>query len=1547
MCTQPFGESQVSSLYAWLCTGFCKKKIDHIAQVHFGIEDCLVINAQLGSQLLRYIPHGRLKGDFPDSLLLGYAHWLNVDNSQVEFRPLEQAWQPCASNWLLSFNHAVAVPATMKRHRCTMVDVRSQLYQELANILTSLDRPEYMVVYLTSDDTIVTEMVRLRLRFFVNEEGALESPELNATVDRDQDIGCFYGLKNKLVLRDSKQKYHRSVLIPYGDAQLFKETHHTIVRIEPPEEPHIRYFRYSLDPHLNVLRGPVEMLGVLYQAYMHALTGFVLPDPATKRCGTAEALRILRQARLRSSLPLQEGCITLLGHLAALSPRRVYYPSHMRCMQSIEWNSDLGVLAQHDDFKVVVQEIIDYPRSFSMLHAVSGEAKDAGVKCYQNRGEQHLLERARLRHAQFYYAEFGSGTIYPVPRPSLYPARDRGSTSPKSRRVYEVATLIRDWTTNVPQFSDLYTTVASWKCVRISDLPVRRFTCNELLELSFGDAWGALYELCRSSDRHQDSYSLMSLFCTIAFKGDEQLTYLRPLLAIAFSGRFADLPLPGFGEEGRPLHVQCGQDLVSSEINDMIDANYAPFRSPPHISALSKARKKEIKEEIESYNTEKESCINQCRNAVVDQWPIERPELPDVPQLNRERASDACALLCTQWYQNRIFLSFLRQVQERLNAIVTDPTAGYNWSVPPALPRQTHPAKSSFQPPSLLDLLRSCEPTPAPRLKPPLKFCRPRVPQCYSSDTDSELRAFISRLCNEPDPCRREFGEGLQESLEALETSEVPCSPASLPVAQEVLERYCRDLEQQRDGLWATIHRTLTATHGAHETVASGVLWPKISVVSILSLLFTDRWQLVPDIWKSTLLTYAQSIASLRRCERLLAFCYHKDIDGFYKEAEALECEAWDAAKYPEWLLLEIENNITIRSLQAKVAQRMVKPDPPENSVLQLNMGEGKTTVIIPMTALALANGSLVPRIIVLKPLLRQSLNLLTQLLGEILNRPVYYIPFSRDTPLNKTTVKALQKIYRECQKRRGVLISLPEHILSFRLLGLDLVRKNPSLARKAIKLEMWLQDNCRNIIDESDEILDPKFQLVYTVGNQQSLDGEHDRWRVTQSLLALVEQQAKKLHSQDSTYLDIEYHAARYPIFHFLRTDTADTLIHMVLKAIYEHGLPGLPLHLWSQRIRQRAFNFIRFTRTTAQEDRTLRDAFEHGAYLRRLLVLRGLLVHRILKFALARPNRCLMAVPYRAKGIPSEHAEFGHPDVAITLTCLSYYYHGLSREQVRHCFTLVGKENEPAAEYQHWIQRELSTLPDELRALAGANLEDTRTFHEILYPHLQYQKGLIDFYLSRVVFPKEAKEFPHKLCSSAWDIPSRSNQPLTTGFSGTNDNRLLLPCSAPQRDLPDLLHTNAMVLNLLLQKENRQCILAQDSQGHPLRAEQLIDLIGRQDPPVRVIVDVGAQILELSNLSVAQRWLSITQSVDVEAAIFFDEHDEAVVVDRDGHVERLLSSAFQQRMGKCLLFLDQQHSRGVDLKLPLYYRAAVTLGPRLAKDRLVQGRCVLWDMC
>ncbi|OBT40106.1 hypothetical protein VE00_10011 [Pseudogymnoascus sp. WSF 3629] len=310
-------------------------------------------------------------------------------------------------------------------------------------------------------------------------------------------------------------------------------------------------------------------------------------------------------------------------------------------------------------------------------------------------------------------------------------------------------------------------------------------------------------------------------------------------------------------------------------------------------------------------------------------------------------------------------------------------------------------------------------------------------------------------------------------------------------------------------------------------------------------------------------------------------------------------------------------------------------------------------------------------------------------------------------------------------------------------------------------------------------------------------------------------------------------------------------------------------------------------------------------------------------------------MAVPYRAKGVPSLSSEFGHPDVAILLTYLSYYYTGMTQLQLYRCLDLILKESDPTHEYARWSKTSLD-LPDELKDLDGINIEDENLCVR-LFSHLKYNKAVADFFLSRVVFPQEGNEFRTKISSSGWDIPAPEDGYPTTGFSGTNDNRFLLPLSIQQQNLPDLHKTNAEVLNLLLRTENRQYISTKDDNGKRLSVPSLIKFIASQSPAIHVLIDVGAQVLEMRNREVVEEWLKC--DLDAKAAVFFDEDDEALVLDRDGHVERLLSSSFHHHLDGCLVYLDEVHTRGVDLKIPRKAHAAVTLGRRLAKDRLVQA--------
>jgi hypothetical protein len=302
----------------------------------------------------------------------------------------------------------------------------------------------------------------------------------------------------------------------------------------------------------------------------------------------------------------------------------------------------------------------------------------------------------------------------------------------------------------------------------------------------------------------------------------------------------------------------------------------------------------------------------------------------------------------------------------------------------------------------------------------------------------------------------------------------------------------------------------------------------------------------------------------------------------------------------------------------------------------------------------------------------------------------------------------------------------------------------------------------------------------------------------------------------------------------------------------------------------------------------------------------------------------------------VPSLRAEFGHPDVAIALTCLSYYYDGLTKDQLLLCFDLLAKLDDGKTEYGHWVELEHDDIPATLRQLNGVNTEDETQVDESLVPLLSRNKRVVDFYLSQVVFPRAAREFPEKLPTSAWDLVEDKKN-FTTGFSGTNDNRYLLPTSITQEDPNFVLGTSALVLQNLLRYENDRYECTEGDNGERESATAFLQRLVNQDPEIRVLLDVGAQVLELRNEELARHWLFLRP--EVSAAIFFNDSDHLTVVTQDGTIEPFISSPFNRQLEKCVVYLDDTHTRGTDLKFPKGMRAAVTLGPKVTKDRLVQG--------
>jgi hypothetical protein len=650
----------------------------------------------------------------------------------------------------------------------------------------------------------------------------------------------------------------------------------------------------------------------------------------------------------------------------------------------------------------------------------------------------------------------------------------------------------------------------------------------------------------------------------------------------------------------------------------------------------------------------------------------------------------------------------------------------------------------------------------------------------------------------------------------------------------------------------------------------------------------------------------------------------------------------------------------------------MISPRSGNNTAMQLNMGEGKSSVIVPIVVAVLADGAQLVRVIVPKALTAQMFHLLVDRLGGLVNRRIYFLPFSRSLQVNAQKVAALYEVMSECMKEGGILVAQPEHILSLKLVSVEKQlpqAEDGQLAPPLLNLQRWLHSHSRDILDESDEILHVRYQLVYTIGLQQHMEGFPDRWTITEQVLGLVSKHALSL--RELFPLGVEYErgpSGTFPHLRILHEDAGHNLISWIVQDVMKGLLPNFGFGQLHSGLRDAIRSFISCENVPPAEVQLVKDHAQQTSVWGGLLLLRGLLATGILLYAFRErrwrvdyglaPMRTMLAVPYRAKDVPAQRAEFGHPDIAIILTCLSYYYGGLSEEQLRLSFEILLKQDDPSLDYDLWV-RECPAVPESLQTLSGVNIKSSEQWNAFLFPLFKRNRATVDFYLSGVVFPKEAKEFPSKLSCSGWDLAEEKEHLLTgmsrirstiaeladsvtmLGFSGTNDGQYLLPFHITQHDPVHQRGTNAKVLSYLLQSENKHYVCMRRTSGERQATCEFLKILVSQKPEIRVLLDVGAQMLDLENYELAKAWLAI--SANTSAAIYFNEDDELTVLTRDGNTHLLISSPFAQQLDQCVVYLDDAHTRGTDIKFPSGFRAAVTLGPKVTKDRLTQGMYVL----
>ncbi|XP_065660131.1 uncharacterized protein LOC136084024 [Hydra vulgaris] len=1559
---------------------------------NFGL---VVVERRSSGDEYELIPFTVFKEHFPYFFVNNYSHWLckqtrTIFFRSVKFDDINFLKEESNDNFLyrLYLQNGILYDSRRKRY---LVNIQSNTFKDIYSCsgVKRLELKEYVHLWLNSEEIVEhdkfklnIELPRMDLSFGIEEKtGKLFSSEYTGMVvsNIQGGFGTLIGLENGLLLCEDKPVVkkgylgqYKILILPYTKNIKFtksKITNHQKVNIELTELFSPPYFAYNIDDRLCELRGPANQVSWVYLALLHAMTSSSLPDPFTKLTGTESSMRLLQLGRTFSCKPLEQSELHIIKSIVNLAPKRKFYTKSL--VHTVKWLENLQSSYAYDGL-ALASEILENRAD------LSNELFLAETKNQKKQNKNTLTKRAYWRYrcllnsSARLHAE-NEETIGMFPKKQL--AWRYINECDETMFKYKESRLLMEnfYRWNGIYFSpyNLWGFVEQKKAIKDQQVSIN-FSLSLSRNLNVIDSYLFLYKLAQEVHKeHFCRFEFSLLLSFLVFNGeDKDLVY--SLLAVAILG--IDIEPPVERDYQNLNETDFDLNAIKFAINNETYSfkQYLNINSEYCLDYLEREKMRNL------YESLKKKALVTLENFIKSQWQYKNVDfdLHSNDVVNISNLKNKVLELFKRWNTNGKLELFFKQVENQIytkNAVIK-----INDTL---IPLFLNPQNVTFFPKSF-ELKVSMKVLPINqeavklfRKKSVVNHIKPFGKTAQRQIQSEKVLSLFDISDNKNDALFEFMKKAMNTSCNYYSKNESLSLKENLYQNAKYIFDECQmslmiNNKKARD-LWSEVSDAMKpqANDLVGYAFTYGGLWRRITPVVLipcilpltslsLSLLYLDNKDLLPQSIIDRIGALVVCWTAEQKAIRCLKLLQNKSSSVVLsRELRNLGHENWIPSSNPEWLILELEGNFLIRPIQIDIARSMLNAN--KNFVQQLNMGEGKTSVIVPLLAVSLATSEQLVRVTVLSSLLNTNYEALVYKLGGLLNKRVYVVPCRRDMIINP--LKFLS-IYQECLKKRGLMLTTPEYRLSLDLKTLEHCRKNSDDAEQLYELRCWLRKYSRDVLDETDEILNVKYQVVYTLGEQLLVDGGELRWIVPQAILRLVNKFAKdllELFGNDC----IEYYdrktccADSFSHIRFLSTNAPmyKHLCSLIADSILNNEIPEVSV---AAKLEQRDKILARIFVTSndvsfPDVNKRLSELFGMNLVLKEeLLILRGLLCFEVLHMALQKCWRVnfgvnlmnpvsKMAVPFRAKDVAAERTEFGHPDMAIVLTQISYYMSGLNDDQLDEVFKYLEKCSYKDVEYERWIEAiGIGNVPNDLHVLNGVNLDNAEQ-KEKLYSLLRNSMNVVNFWLNRSVYPREAKQFSYRISTSAWDLClskdfDNGTEKCTTGFSGTNESELVLPLTIKSNDLPQTQGTNAMVLSYLLQSENN--IYFHFSSGKKILDECILNKM--VETGARVLIDVGALMLQMDNKNVSLELLKkYSTNFSVSAAVYFDKDDRLMVIDRKDYVCPFSISPYSDQLDRCVFYIDDIHTRGTDLRFPSNTLACVTLGKGLTKDRLIQA--------
>lgn len=956
-------------------------------QVHFGFRDGrVVIRAIFRGSLWEHVPRAVFKGptgwDLPAGLVDGCVHWLNLHTGELEMRRKPRIWKSKVSNWVLDTKKCRAVRNRgsnrhgKKRMGVYLVEPTSSVGRMIFSIFEGFEDWGELTIYQpASQRPLSVEMKRLEIRFEVSRQGLLRCPQLRAEVDPQQDIGALYGLSSKVILRDVSNFDRKSVIVPIGDVSWEKRGIHVAVNIANVG----LYGRFTVDQLLGRLDCPPEPLLIYLKAALHALTSFPLPDSLTSRTGTEEARHCLLSARSQPWAPLQVFPQRVLSVLRSLSPRRHLYPPGFNLYQKVEWDRDLTAAIQHEDLAPLVDSILAQSQKLEVFGKKVETGQQEPAKQFT---VESLRRRGRIRRQIYERTCFGSdSTVLSQASHSVsYLPSGYGNASQGSCQVYQTVYSLQSPATDIYQLPKLASILEGFTSIGGFEDNYSSMDIRAVMDGDISHFWGRLVQQCRQQDssRTFDKHFLLSIsaFSTNT-KTDLQAIYW--LVALARHDRLRDIE--------PPRHPFLANFSVYEQPScDALKELILLEQPPCHIHNADSRALKRAKASQSQYRTAQIKEAAKIASLIVNRWPQVPLSFQEFESMVRDEAFEGNATFkCTDlekaWncltpelqrlsinLELSEYISTIDRISAQIQQQMVIPNGEARMSdLRPAnfISAFTSQPENIFIVPHLTGCL-SVKPFYHPCGSTKLQSAvdqdpgRSAISDIGRNDHDSGistlspkmdsaalspeigmLSKIVRRFTTSSDSTRQQYGRDLEASLAALaqhcnvleELTEI----VSLDNTGYKINEHHRALLKLEE----SIRRALFEDEIGSSWLSASNLWPCTSPLSLLEQLrASNKWKLGPGMTEA-IVEYGIIVTKVQRLLRMRDARLCQD-DRRLRENQRHEGHSnWCPLDHPEWLLLEIDNNILIRPSQVDVAKAIISPGSGSNSVLQMNMGQG------------------------------------------------------------------------------------------------------------------------------------------------------------------------------------------------------------------------------------------------------------------------------------------------------------------------------------------------------------------------------------------------------------------------------------------------------------------------------------------------------------------------------------------------------------------------------------------------------------------------------